>query len=109
MGELSSSAGAGVAGTTILERGLAVFSKAEDTPCPASLLLVMLQTALCAHVHQGTQMRVFRAAFIIVTPDQTAPRCPSTVEKINMLWFPHMIEYCTQCGCIIYHDMQHCG
>ena len=28
---------------------------------------------------------------------------------MNMLWFPHTMEYPTQCRGIIYHDMQHCG
>lgn len=49
------------------------------------------------------------AAFVIITSDQDAPRCSSTVEKMNMLWFPHTVEYPTPCRCIIYHDVQHCG
>lgn len=55
MGELSYSAGAHVAGTTTSECGPAVFSKAEDAPRPASLLLLLQW----CHMHRGTQRRVF--------------------------------------------------
>ena len=105
MGELSYSAGARVAGTTTSECGPAVSSKAEDAPCPAHLLLLLQW----CRVQRGTQRRVFWAAFVIITSDQVAPRCSSTVEKMNMLWFPHTMEYSTQCRGIIYHDVQHCG
>lgn len=64
----SHSAGASVTGTSTLERGWAVFSEAEPTPCPASLLLVKLQRALCARVHQETYSREFKAAFFVITP-----------------------------------------
>ena len=57
MGELSYSAGAHVADTTTLECGPAVFSKAEDAPCPANLLLLLLLQ--WCYVHRGTQRRVF--------------------------------------------------
>lgn len=105
MGELSYSAGARVAGITTSECGPAVSSKAEDAPCPEHLLLLLQW----CHVQRGTQRRVFWAAFVIITSDQIAPRCSSTVEKMNMLWFPHTMEYPIQCRGIIYHDVQHCG
>lgn len=43
MGGCSPSAGASVTGASTMERGLAVFSEAEHTLCPANPLLIKLQ------------------------------------------------------------------
>ena len=73
MGELSYSAGAHVAGTTILECGPAVFSKAEDAPCPANLFL----SCLCHNnLRPGcSQMLIYcrKDEYVVVSPHSGIP------------------------------------
>ena len=101
MGEFSNSAGAYVAATTTLARGLPLFSETEHTLYPASLLLVRHQTAPCTRAPRNTEEGI-QAAFLMITPDQTAARCPSALKRANTLWFSHTMGYGTQPGGSIY-------
>lgn len=39
--------------------------------------------------------RMFKAAFLVAAPNCKRPRCPSTGERLNTLWYIHIMEYFT--------------
>jgi len=82
-------------GTTILEINLEVPQKignrsiCED-PAISLLEIYLKDVPPC---HRGTCSIVFIAALFVVTRSWKQPRCPTTEEWIQKLWFIYTMEY----------------
>ena len=45
------------------------------------------------YVHTKTSTQMFAAALLAIATKWKQPRCPSTGEWLNKLWYSHIMEY----------------
>ena len=59
---------------------------------PAIPCLGIYPREMKTYVLQKTCVRMFMAALFIIAPNWKQPKCPSTGEWINKLWYSHTIN-----------------
>ena len=82
-------------GTATPENSLAVSYKVKYALIiwPRILLLGVFPRELTVYVHSKTCAWMFIAALFTVAPNQKQPKCPSTGECINKLWYTCTMKY----------------